>query len=305
MLSAVERGETFLDRRIIPAEFDWRDYDTTDERHKVKPASDYLGEVLRAFEGADEAIGAFWPWDKMNDRGMRFRPAEVTIYAGINGNRKSMMTTQIALQLMRQQQPVLIASFEMAPRMTLKRMANQAAGARLPSVEYLERLHAWTDGRLWLYDHLGACAPRQVLAVMRYAASELGVKHFFIDSLMKVVKGTDDYSGQKEFIGSLCAFSLAHEAHVHLVAHARKGKDISGGIDKWDIKGASEITDQVDNVCLVSKVEDEKEGEPNQWLEVAKQRNGEFEGRVGLYFDSASLSFAEQPGKRWPGIPQP
>lgn len=305
MLSAVKRGEEYLDRRIIPADFDWRAYDTTDERHKVKAASEYLPQVLSAFEGADEAVGAFWPWDKVNDRGMRFRAGEVTIYAGINGNRKSMLTTQIALQIMRQKHPVLIASFEMAPRMTLKRLTCQAAGARLPSIDYIERLSAWTDGRLWLYDHLGACAPRQMLAVARYAATELGVKHVFIDSLMKVVKGTDDYSAQKDFVASLCAFALAHEAHVHLVAHARKGRDISAGIDKWDVRGAGEITDQADNVCLVNKVEDAKPGEPNQWLDIAKQRNGEFEGKVGLYFDSASLSFAEQPGKRWPGILNP
>ena len=302
MLSAVDRGGSFLDKRIIPADFDWREYDVTEEHHKVKPASAYLDEVLLSFNASQEAHGAYWPWDKMNDRGMRFRPGETTIYAGINGNRKSMLTTQIALHLMRQDQACLIASFEMSPRMTLKRMSCQAAGSRMPSEDYIKELSWWTDGRLWIYDHLGLCAPRQMLAIARYAVTELKVRHVFVDSLMKVVRGTDDYNGQKEFVNSLCALGLAHSAHMHLVAHARKGKNIADGIDKWDIKGASEIADQVDNVCLVNKADDAASGEPNQWLDIAKQRNGEYEGKVGLHFDPASLSFSESHARRWPGI---
>lgn len=305
MSSAAERGASFIDRRIIPADFNWQDYDVTEERHKVRPASDYTEEVLRLFGDSQEPIGALWPWNKMNDRGMRFRPGETTIYAGINGNRKSMITTQIALNLMRQDQPCLIASFEMQPRMTLKRMNQQAAGSGSPSDEYIRALSRWSDGRLWVYDLLGSCAPRQMLAVARYAITELGVKHIFVDSLMKVVKGTDDYNGQKDFIAGLCSMSLSNGVHSHLVAHARKGRDVTAGIDKWDIKGASEIADQVDNVILVNKKDDAKGEEPNQWLDIAKQRNGEFEGKVGLHFDVSSLSFAEAPGRRWVGVPIP
>lgn len=301
-MPSADRGAAYLDRNIIPADFDWREYDVEEERHKVRPASDFVDDVLASYRGDDEQLrGAYWPWDKANERGLRFRPGEVSIYAGINGHRKSMLTSQIALHLMRQKQPVLIASFEMAPRRTVDRMMRQSAGNKPPDA-YGLLWKDWSQGRLWLYDHVGNCAPRQVLAVARYAVTTLGVKHVFVDSLMKVVAGTDDYTGQKTFVGGLCSLALAHDAHVHLVCHARKGKDVAAGIDKWDVKGAGEITDQADNVCLINKRDDAAEGEPNQWLEVAKQRNGEYEGTLGLFFHPEALSFAEAPGKKWPGI---
>jgi twinkle protein len=138
--------------------------------------------------------------------------------------------------------------------------------------------------------------------VARYAAHELGVKHILIDSLMKVVSAPDDYAEQKKFVGDLGAVALAEKCHVHLVAHARKGRDEREGIDKWSVKGASEITDQADNVLLVSKKAEPEEGQPDQWLEVAKQRDGAFEGTFGLFFNADSLAFGESPDGRWPMV---
>ena len=302
MSSAADRGASFLDRRIIPADFDWREYDVVEEQHKVKPASAYGQEVEALFRGEQVLTGALWPWDKANDRGLRVRPGEVSIYAGINGHRKSLLTSQVALSLMRQDEPVLIASFEMRPAKTLQRMVKQAAATGSPADAYLAAWRRWSEGRLWLYDHLGNCSPRQMIAVARYAITQLGVRQVFIDSMMKVVDATDDYTAQKRFVGALNALTLAHPAHVHLVVHARKGRDESAPIDKWDVKGAGEITDQADNVLLVNKHEPKGEDEPSQWLTVAKQRDGAFEGKLGLYFDPEALSFAEHAGKRWPGV---
>lgn len=296
------RGAQSLDARIIPDDFDWKRYDVAPEQHKVRPASEYEQAVIDEFYGEGDGQGAYWPWDKCTNKGMRFRPCEVSVFAGINGHRKSMLTSQIALHLMRQDEPVLVMSFEMRVVKTLSRMLRQSAGCAEPSLAYLKAWHRWSGGRLWCYDHLGTCGPRQTIAVARYATHELGVKHVLIDSLMKVVSAPDDYAEQKKFVGDLGALALAEKCHVHLVAHARKGKDERDGIGKWDVKGAGEITDQADNVLLVSKKIEPEEGQPDQWLEVAKQRDGAFEGTFGLYFNADALSFGESPGGRWPMI---
>lgn len=291
--------------RLIDDNIDWQAYAEEPERAKVISASTLAQEVIDSFYGDEEAKGDFLPWEKTTDR-LRLRRREVTVYAGINGHRKSTITSQIALGLMRQGEKVLLASFEMRPAQTMNRMTKQAAATAEPSIPYISAFHRWTDGKLWIYDHLGHCDPARVLAVCRYASRELGVKHLFIDSLMKVVANVDDYSGQKAFVGDLCAFALAHDVHIHLVAHAKKAESERDAINKFSIKGASEISDQVDNVILVqkNKKKEDKIGagvecdEHDQFVTVAKQRNGEYEGTMGFFFHGPSMSFVEREGAR-------
>lgn len=295
--------------QLIDDDFNWQEYDELPERSKVVPASAFADEVVDAFYGPQEAHGAFLPWDKAMDK-LRLRKREVTVYAGINGHFKSTVTSQVALGLMRQGERVLVCSFEMRPAATMQRMTRQAAVSGEPAIPYIRAFHAWTDSRLWLYDHFGNCDPRKALAVCQYAAREFGVQHVVVDSLMKCVRAPDDYAGQKMFVGDLCALALASDLHVHLVAHAKKGGSELDALDKWDIKGASEITDQVDNVVLIQrnkrkeqKAERSKEPDdsPDLFFKVDKQRHAEYEGTIGLWFDPSSISFAERPG----GKPHP
>lgn len=298
--------------RVVPDDFDWTAYDELPERSKVIRPGSLVDAVIASFHGSGEASGAALPWEKARDK-FRLRPGEVTVWAGVNGHRKSMLTTQIALGLMRQREQVLIASFEMRPRDTMKRMTRQAAMVADPSDAYVTAFHRWADAdRLWLYDHYGTCDAKRALAVANYAARDLGVRHILVDSLMKVIRQADDYNGQKSFVGDLCALALAHGVHVHLVAHLRKGERETDAPDKFDIKGASEIADQVDNVVLVQKnlrkaraIErgDPDDGSPDQFVAVAKQRHGAYEGTLGLWFDDPSVSFAETPNRRAPFLP--
>jgi twinkle protein len=296
--------------QLIEDKFDWLEYDTAPERPKVIRASTLASQVVDLFYGPEEAKGDYFPWRKTTDRGLRLRRREVTIYAGINGHYKSTTTSQIALGLMRQDVPCLIASFEMRPAETMKRMTRQAAGTAEPSIDYLHRFHKWTDDRLWIFDHLGNCKERQILAVCRYAALELGVKHLFIDSLMKCVAGPDDYGAQKMFVGDLGAIALALDVHVHLIAHARKSGAETDSIDKFSIKGASEIGDQADNLILIqrnkrkelSKAAAGDADQPDVFLNVAKQRNGAYEGSLGFWFNPGAMTLVERPGSSSPSV---
>jgi len=288
---------------MIPDTFDWRSYDELPERSKVKAASAYVDEVVDAFYGANETRGAYLPWEKSQDK-FRIRKSEVTLYAGINGHFKSTIASQIGLGLMRQGDPILICSFEMKPSATMQRMTRQAAATDEPAIPYIRKFHAWTDGRLWIYDHFGTCEPNKAIAVCQYAAKEFHVKHFIIDSLMKCIRGQDDYNGQKIFVGDLCTLALAYDAHVHLVAHARKGQHEGDALTKFDVKGAGEISDQVDNVMLIQRNKRKEaaaergdaDDSPDLFINVCKQRHGAFEGTLGLWHDRRSGAFVERSG---------
>ncbi|WEF34880.1 AAA family ATPase [Pseudoduganella chitinolytica] len=290
--------------QLIPDTIDFSEYMVEAEHHEVKPASHWLEDTIASFHApATEAPAPTMLWQKARDR-VRFRPGEVSLWAGINGHGKSMFLSQVVLDLCYQAQRTMVASFEMKPVSQMQRMSRQAAGSRLPSVDFLETFGSWTDGRLWIYDHVGSVEWRKVIAVMRYAAVNFGIGHFVIDSLMKCVKGEDDYNAQKDFVNELCAFAQAHNVHIHLVHHVRKGESEHKAPGKFDVKGAGAITDQVDNVFIVWRnkiAAQENNGDPTCVVACEKQRNGEFEGKLGFWFDIESQQYletiAEMPSK--------
>ncbi len=304
---------------LTPDEIDFALYEEeTDAQAKVKPASAWIEELIDSIRNPRRAVRAVMPWHKTHSM-VGFRPGEVTVWGGANGNGKSLVTGQVALSLIAQGEKVCIASFEMKPAKTLERMGRQYSGfnpqdpafagseqARKELITVYEDFKGWTDGRLWLYDQQGTVTVPQVVAVARYCAKEKGITHFFIDSLMKCVAGEDDYNGQKRFVDELTAIARDYSIHIHLVHHIRKPADESHKPGKYDYKGTGAITDQVDNVISVwrnkpkEKKRDEGKAvddrEPDALLICDKQRNGDWEGSIGLWFHRDSQQYVAGPG---------
>jgi twinkle protein len=241
----------------------------------------------------------------------------VTIWAGGNGSGKSLMTGQVALGLIKQGQKVCIASFEMKPKITLKRMVRQFAGKSLESTNYIQtpdsqkrdaygRFKIFLDKKLYLYDQQGTVNSQMIEALCYHCATKLEVKHVFIDSLMKCVPGEDAYNEQKNFVDKLTAIARDHDIHIHLVHHIRKLNSEEIRPSKSDLRGSSAITDQVDNVLILwrnkKKQHDIERGEqvdpliPDAWLMCEKQRNGEKEPWFEFYYHADSQQFIERQG---------
>ena len=206
-----------------------------------------LQEVIDSFHNPQSQPYCVLPWVKTHNR-IRLRRGEFSVWAGVNGHGKSLLLSQVQLGLMKQGQKVCAVSPEMRPRAMMVRMSRQAIGVIEPSIDYLRRLHHWTDGRLWFYDQQDTIPVKRILGVARYCAAELGIDHFVIDSLMKCGMGVDDYNAQKAFVDALSTIARDTEMHIHLVAHSRKRPSEHGVMDKFDIKGAGEISDMADNV---------------------------------------------------------
>jgi twinkle protein len=282
-------------------DIDWAQWEQESApKRKIKEKSFYAEQVVKYFEGGLIQRGNYLPWDKRQMH-IGLRPSEVSVWAGINGHGKSLLLGQVVLSLAQQDQKCLIASFEMRPEITLARMARQATGMKLPSPYSLQAFQDWKKGQIFLLDHHGMINAEQMLAVCRYASSELKVNHIVIDSLMKCVKGEDDFNGQKDFVNALCAIAQDVGIHIHLVHHMRKGADEKHLPGKFDLKGSGSITDQVDNVFIIwrnkRKAQERQEaGATDESVADAlliceKQRNGEWEGRIGLWFEPDSQQY--------------
>jgi len=300
---------------LSPEEIDFAQYEReTDAQQKVKPASVYLQELIERIKNPVSSPRCVMPWFKTHNL-IQFRPGEVTLWGGANGNGKSLVTGQVALSLCAQFQRVCIASFEMKPMKTLERMGRQYAGenpddpafrGNPEATDYLvqtyDEFRQWTDGKLWLYDQQGTVSPSQVIAVARYFAKEKKGSHFFIDSLMKCVGAEDDYNGQKAFVDELTSIARDYGMHIHLVHHIRKPANEDHKPNKYDYKGSGAITDLVDNVISVwrdkgkekdkeARKEIDEAKRPDTLLICDKQRNGEWEGSIGLWFHRESQQF--------------
>ena len=232
----------------------------TEAHMKVKDVSVFIDELKEDLANPVVIKKVSMPWSKTINE-FEFKRGEVTLYAGSNGGGKSLITGQIALSLIKQDQKVCIMSFEMKPKRTIMRMTRQFSGTDLDNPflknklevnnQYLERLKKFSTGKLWLYDQQGTTSTAQVISVARYCAVELDITHIFIDSLMKCVAGEDDYNSQKSFVDELTALARDHNVHIHLVHHIRKLESEEKLPNKNDVKGTGAIADQVDNVLLM------------------------------------------------------
>jgi twinkle protein len=294
--------------RVINDSIDFNAYLAgPDESASVRPASDWLEDVIQSFEQPATQTGAELPWGKTRDI-IRLRRGELSIWPGMSGHGKSMIIGQVGLHLMSQGERVCIASLEMKPVATMHRMARQAFGTNQPMSRDIKDLHRWTNGRLWLYDQQGQVSPERIIAVGRYCHERLGINHLVVDNLLSCGIPEDGYDAQKQFVLSLATHAHDTGQSVHLLAHSRKVADETKPPGKFDVRGSASITDLADNVFSVwrnrPKEQAQEQGdhcrdnEADALLTVCKHRHGEFEGRVQLWFDRSSQSYLATPNEQ-------
>jgi len=268
------------------------------ESQSIHQLSDAVDGIWERMQNGPQTFGDPMPWEKTHNI-FRFRPSEVTLWGGVNGHGKSLVLSQVSIALM-QRSPICVASLEMTMPALGERLVRQAAGG-LCDVTEMGRILAATDDRYFVYDECDSVDRERILGMAIYAMKELRCGHVIVDSLVKCGIATDDYKGQKEFVDRLCWVAKTYGGHIHLVHHLRKGSSENDLPDKVDVKGAGEITDLVDNLVLVwrnkGKEQAIQEGDnycdedPDCALLVRKQRHGEWEGKIKLWFDSNSHQF--------------
>jgi len=280
----------------------------TCDPQELKPAQAFLSEVINQFYPIDEGQHAFYmPWQKTHDK-IQLIPNELSVFCGTNGHGKSQLIGHMVLGLMQQGAKVCIASLELKPKKLLMRLTRQAAGLAQPTKGYITAIHEWYADKLWLFDLVGTAKTERVLEVFSYAYQRYGVNIFIIDSFMKCGIAEDDFNAQKKFIEQLCDFKNQFECQVYLVIHPRKASDESTPPNKLDIKGTGAISDLADNVFTVwrnkakhmqlEKIRAQGQQPPDELFQEIdallicdKNRNGDWEGRIGLWFEPNSYQF--------------
>ncbi|MCZ2203697.1 toprim domain-containing protein [Bartonella sp. A05] len=269
-------------------------------------ASEYRDKVIALFwPSSEEHIGYTVPYPKLNSK-LYFRPAELTLWSGASGAGKSQLLSDCIPHWIMQKSRLCLASLEMKGEQSLRRLVKQTGGLDQPTRDMIERILHFLDDGLILYEHVGKSNVDALLDVFDYCRSKYGCDQFIIDSLMRLGISSDDYAGQEQAVYKMVDWAVLNGVHIHLVAHARKSgldKDIPG---TEDIKGASEIGANAFNIITIWRnrsLEDkifaastpEEKAElatrPGVVMNIAKQRSGDFEGKIGLWFDPKSYRY--------------
>lgn len=284
---------------MLPENIDLSAFMDDEKTHRVKDAWQYREKLRELILGKGEA-GLSMPWGGFHGN-FEFRPAEMTIWTGYKGHGKSAVISQVLEHFMDKfGQKVFIISPEFPAHRVLYRLLIQSLKQKTPCSETLDAWLSAVKEQLWLYDQQSSLDPKDIPALCKYAINKLGVKHILIDSLMKCGIAPDDYGAQKRLVDLVQQVAHKSDAHIHLVAHARKGKSDGeiGGLH--DVKGASEIADMAENVIIVWRNKEKELGgsdvtAPDAIVKVEAQRNGEgWIGKVPLFYNKHTFSFHDE-----------
>jgi twinkle protein len=275
---------------------------------ELRATVNYLDEVLRMFHPSDSAqVGFSTPFDRANLNGAMFGFGELVLVNGINGHGKTKLLTQIMLSAARQGLRGCIASMEVRPALLLKSMTIQAAARRDPSDDFIRAIFEWERDKMWMFAVTGVAKADRLIETFLYARRKYGVRAFYLDSLLKCGIAEDDYEGQKRFVERLCDFKNETASTVFLVTHSRKLESEMRVVDKMDVRGAGAIIDLADTITTLwrnkpkERAIERGEGNPDEHDAVwfwQKNRNGDFEGSVPLWYDPDAFQFRDQRTER-------
>jgi len=270
------------------------------EAASLQTLSGFADGFKKALSHRGTQWGFTLPWVDTHHL-LRIRPGEVSGWVGINGHGKSSVASYVLTHLTKQCK-VGIASFEFSPSETAAMMCTQAAAVDHVADKYANDFMSYIEDRCVWYDVCGNVEPLEAIGAI-VAMARWGAKVILVDSL-QFCGVTDDLEREKLFMNQLVGLARALDIHIMLVHHVRKPPQ--GGDEyiptRFDVKGSGSIVDQVQLLLIVweDKIKrsarqkqelnaplTEKEAKalekPCAQLIVTKQRNGEFEGALGLW----------------------
>lgn len=190
---------------------------------------------------------------------------EVSCLSGVNSSGKSSVLSQVSLEAIQEGYRVALFSGELDESRVLNWIQLQASGKQFTMATQYEDFYTvptdvkgavnkWLDEKLYIYNNRKGNDIDTILGRMAECISKNKVDLMILDNLMamdlSLITG-DKYEKQSSLIKRIKVFARENDVHVVLVAHPRK---TIGFLRKEDISGTADITNVVDNVFIVHRV---------------------------------------------------
>ncbi len=328
------KGKTWMDFRLFyePNAYDRpayqpqyapRQYAPQKPKYEIKDVLPELGEKwlsMSAIQKIDltQLDGVKTGFHELDRSIVQLNMSEVTLLSGSNSSGKSSWLNTLILNIIQQGVPTALWSGELRPDILKTWVQMVAAGKNnLKQSTYgdgkyyvpnnvAERIDRWLDGKFFLYNNEYGNTWEQIFHDMQELL-KAGVKVFVLDNLFSLnidlLEG-DKNNKQKELILQIKEFAKKNQVHIILVAHPRK---VMSFLRKNDISGTSDLTNAVDNVFIIHRVNNDffragaeffGQGEIQRFqgfgnvIEVAKNRMyGIVDLMVGMQYEIESRRF--------------
>ena len=192
---------------------------------------------------------------------------EVSLLSGSNSSGKSSWLNTLLLNVIQQGTPAALWSGELSKDIFKTWLQMVAAGKNhLRQSSYGDgskyyvpndvgaKIDHWLDGRFFLYNNEYGNTWEQIFNDMEELL-KVGVRFFVLDNLFSLnidlLGGDSKNDKQRELILQIKDFAKKKQVHIILVAHPRKTMAF---LRKNDISGTSDLTNAVDNVFIIHRV---------------------------------------------------
>lgn len=311
------------DRPAFQPQYAPRQYAPQKPRYEIKDVLPELGEKwlsMSAIQKIDltQLDGVKTGFHELDRSIVQLNMSEVSLLSGSNSSGKSSWLNTLILNIIQQGVPTALWSGELRPDILKTWVQMVAAGKNnLKQSTYgdgkyyvpnnvAERIDRWLDGKFFLYNNEYGNTWEQIFHDMQELL-KAGVKVFVLDNLFSLnidLLDGDKNNKQKELILQIKEFAKKNQVHIILVAHPRK---VMSFLRKNDISGTSDLTNAVDNVFIIHRVNNDffragaeffGQGEIQRFqgfgnvIEVAKNRMyGIVDLMVGMQYEIESRRF--------------
>lgn len=258
---------------------------------------------------------------QLDSRIIGLNKGEVSCVSGLRGSGKSSLMSQWCLEAVNQKYKVALFSGELSEQRVLGWLQLQAAGRHNTqpttyqdffTVKGTDKtaINEWLKDKLYIYNNKFGNNADKILERVKSCIEKNKVDLVVLDNLMSMnleaMRG-DKYEKQTDFILKLMEFAKDHDVHILFVAHPRKAL---GFLRTDDISGTGDLTNAVDNVFIIHRVNQDFKNkskadlgfgathelyECSNVIEVCKNRDlGIQDYFVGLHYEVESKRFLNE-----------
>lgn len=259
--------------------------------------------------------------EELDKKIIGFLKGEVSMWSGANSSGKSTVLGQLCLNAINDGFKALMYSGELVPHRVKNWIQLQAAGRQFTKPTQYENLYyvpkntsrlidSWLNDKFFLYNNDYGNEYTQLIADLSERLEKGDIDMVVLDNLMTFdidELASDENSRQTKVIKNISKLAKKYNVHIHIVAHPKK---TTGFLRKNDISGSLNLSNIVDNVFIVHRVNNDFIRNTNEYfgngeavwmhtysniIETCKNRDiGVQDYFVGTYFERESKRFLNE-----------